>query len=208
VGSRTALLVFADGAVAPALRRAGAANAAATVELVRRAFPGYAITREPDDDSPDWAYPPADITVAGALSDVDIVVDQRFMVERPSRLPEHLIELGRGRRAILHVMHSGSSWFAYGIWDDCRLVRALSVTSADGFLEDIGEPLPAELSYQDDPANEELSPQDLGLHMARALFGLSLESPLGTPTVGLHRYRVVHSPVSAAIANLRPAAPR
>ncbi|MFB4263899.1 hypothetical protein [Nonomuraea sp. GTA35] len=54
---------------------------------------------------------------------------------------------GRGRRLVLHAMHSVVDWLAFAVWEDGRLVRSLSLSPGNGIIEDIGEPYPFELPY-------------------------------------------------------------
>ncbi|MFD4655933.1 DUF6928 family protein [Kitasatospora sp. NPDC058444] len=46
---------------------------------------------------------------------------------------------------VLHAMHSVVDWLAFGVWEDGRLVRSLSLSPDSGIIEDIGEPLSFEV---------------------------------------------------------------
>jgi hypothetical protein len=151
VGAKTAVLVYADGAVATALQEteaepAGAEQAAA---LARRLWPGHDI--EPDGEEP-WElaealYPPEGTACALSAPGVDVFCDQRVMIDRPSQLAEHLVAASAGRRLFLHAMHSAVDWLAFAVWEDARLVRSLSLAPDRGIIEDIGDRLPFEIAY-------------------------------------------------------------
>ncbi len=44
-------------------------------------------------------------------------------------------------------MHSVVDWLAFAVWEDGRLVRSLSLSSDDGVMEDVGDPMPFEAAY-------------------------------------------------------------
>jgi hypothetical protein len=209
MGAKTGLLAFADGDVATALRRAGGRDPGDTAALIGRVHPGH--LAEPIDDGTlgDDTYPPDDITYAAVLDDVTILCDRRFMLDQPSQLPGHLIDLAGPRRIVLHAMHSVVDWVAFAVWDNGRLVRSLSLSPVNGIVENIGEPLDFELPYwagehpvepipgwpSEGPYPLPFHPLEFGEEALRALFGFVLE---GTPRSGdvdpdgvlLHGYRV------------------
>jgi hypothetical protein len=53
-------------------------------------------------------------------------------------LAPDLIDEGKGRRTILHAMHSVVDWLAFAVWEDNRLIRSLSLAPDGGIIEDIG----------------------------------------------------------------------
>lgn len=141
MGAKTALLVYADGDPAELLRRARSLDRAATDELVAQTNPEGA---EPTGRTGAWAdylYPGEGSVYAGCFPGVSVLCDRQAMVDRPSQLPAHLLEPGRGRKVVLHAMHSVTDWFAYAVWEDGALVRSLSVSPAEGVIEDIGDRL-------------------------------------------------------------------
>jgi uncharacterized protein DUF6928 len=151
MSGRTALLVYADGEIAPRLRAAGPPEPQATEAFVRHAFPEYYVERLADTTLAQ-AYPPDEVTVAGSWPGLDIVADRRFLTGRPSQLAPRLLDLhppdpGGRRRILLHAMDVDAYAFGFALWDDGRLVRALSVSRDDGVTEDLGEPLPVERAY-------------------------------------------------------------
>lgn len=111
--------------------------------------------------------------------------------DRPSTLPSAFIEESRGRTLYLHAMHSVVDWFAYAVWRDAKLVRALSLSPDDGIIEDIGTREPFEEPYWNgdhpavDPSEEDeaaypfpFHPLELGEAALGALFGYHLEGPI------------------------------
>ncbi|MFF3848672.1 DUF6928 family protein [Streptomyces sp. NPDC002328] len=138
---------------------------------------------------------------------LDIICDQALMLERPSQLPEHLVQAGRGRRLYLHATHSVADWLAFAIWEDGRLIRSLSASPDHGITEDTGDRLPFELPYwqgrqkgdpcppyEDEEPTLPFCPLDLGERALREFFGLDAEDAPPEPTmnpwsVELHGYR-------------------
>ncbi|WP_067813227.1 DUF6928 family protein [Actinomadura kijaniata] len=180
MGAKTGLLAFSDGDVRPRLRRAARPDPAEVEALVRRVHPDHAV--EPGDEGAlaYSTYPPDDVTYATVLPGAEVLCSQRFMLDYPSELPEHLLKLGEGRRIITHSMHSVVDWLAFSVWEDGELVRSLSLSPDDGVMEDIGEPLPFERPYWVGEHAEEdyplpFHPLDMGEDALRGLFGFILE---------------------------------
>ncbi|MFF4038973.1 DUF6928 family protein [Streptomyces sp. NPDC001816] len=190
MGAKTGLLVYADGDVPELLRQVDAANLDRTTAMMRRLYPGWEMKECGGSNLWDGVYPPKGTTYAASWPGVDVIGDQRVMIDSPSQLPEHLVAASAGRRLVLHAMHSVVDWLAFAVWEDGRLVRSLSLSPDSGTIENIGEPLPFELPYWagDRPANivpwpdeEEESyplpfhPLDLGEDALRALCGFIQE---------------------------------
>ncbi|MEV7940319.1 hypothetical protein AB0O82_29815 [Kitasatospora sp. NPDC088264] len=70
---------------------------------------------------------------------MELICDHRVMIDLPSRLPDELVAAGRGRRMVLHHMHGTAAWLAFGVWEDGRLVRSMSLPPDSGSMEDVGE---------------------------------------------------------------------
>ncbi|MFI6265929.1 DUF6928 family protein [Micromonospora sp. NPDC051006] len=147
MGAKTGLLAFGGGDLRAAIRHAGPADLPASEALVRRVHPGHAVERTADSTLFDGTYPPTDVTYAAVTDRVSVVCDQRLMLDRPSRLPAHLLALAGGGRMVLHAMHSVVDFFAFGVWEDGRIVRSLSLSPDSGVPEDIGTPLPFEAPF-------------------------------------------------------------
>jgi hypothetical protein len=211
MGAKAGILVYADGTVADALkgvsswrrrrifrRRATGGEAGRAAELVARVRPGHGV--EPDGverwDLGSALCPPEGTVCALSVPGLDLVCDQSIMVDRPSELPGHLIDAGRGRRMYVFAMHSVVDWTAFAVWDDGHLVRSLSVAGEDGVMEDIGERFPFEVPYwegrypvdsgtaweDDDWEDDREDPYPLGFHPLElgeramlALFGFCVE---------------------------------
>jgi hypothetical protein len=213
MGAKTGLLAFCDGDIRPALlgaSRSGLAEAEAVVRRVHQDYVQRGYTVEAvGDSSLDDCYPPDDHTCVTILAGAELLCDRRFMLDRPTELPEHILSLGAGRRVILHAMHSVVDWLAFAIWEDGTLVRSLSLSPGDGILENIGEPCDFEVPYwagehpvvpdpdwlDEDPYPLPFHPLDLGEEALRGLFGFILE---GRPEpddidpfeVHMHEFRV------------------
>ncbi|MFI8458053.1 DUF6928 family protein [Kitasatospora sp. NPDC085464] len=212
MGAKTGLLVYADGEAPGLLKRVGAPDRERTAAMMRRLYPGWAIDVAAPSNLGRGVHPPNGLAHAGSWPGVELVCDQRFMIDFPSRLPDELVAASAGRRMVLHAMHSVVDWLAFGVWEDGRLVRALSLSPDSGIIEDIGEPLPFETPYwagerpadivpwPDEEEDEEpyplpFHPLDMGEDALRALCGFVVEGcpepgDLAAETVALHGYLV------------------
>ncbi|MFI6746163.1 DUF6928 family protein [Actinomadura luteofluorescens] len=208
MGAKTALLAFTDGDMRSALAGAPPSDRAEAENLVRQVHPGYAIEGIADGTL-DRTYPPDDVTYALALPGADLVIDHRLVLDRPSELPEHLRRLGKGRRIVLHWMHSVVDWLAFAIWEDGTLVRSLSLSPDSGIMENVGEPLEFERPYwageravEPDPTWDDEEPYALPFHplemgedALRFLFGFVIEgfpedTDLNAEEIPVHGFRV------------------
>ncbi|WP_067484078.1 DUF6928 family protein [Actinomadura hibisca] len=188
MGAKTGLLIYADGEISQALRAASAPGPAQAAALVERLYPGRVVREGEPSSLGDGCYPSPGTVYAGSFPGVDVVCDQRVMLDHPSELAGHLVEASAGRRLVLHAMHSVVDWLAFAVWEDGQLVRSLSLSPDNGIMEDIGDPLPFEESFwagehpvPDDPDWSEepyplpFHPLDLGEAALRALLGFILE---------------------------------
>lgn len=213
MGAKTGLLVYADGHVPDLLRQVGqieAADPERTFALMRRLYPGWEIVEGRGSTLGYGVYPPDGTAYAASWPGVEIVCDQRVMIDAPSQLPEPLVAASRGRRLVLHAMHSVVDWLAFAVWEDGRLVRSLSLSPRSGIIENIGEPLPFEQPYWagDRPADIvpwpgkeartyplPFHPLSFGEDALRALYGFVLEgSPdpddIDARAISLHGFTV------------------
>jgi hypothetical protein len=185
MGAKTALLAFCDGDIRPALLGAARSERTEVEALVRQIYPGYLVRSADDGTLWDNLDPPRNMTYATVLAGAELFCDGRLMLDRPSKLPEHLRNAGGGRRIIMHGMHSAVDWLGFAVWEDRRLVRSLSLAREVGIQENIGEPYDFELPYwagehsADLPGEEPyplpFDPLDLGEEALRALFGFVVE---------------------------------
>jgi hypothetical protein len=213
MGAKTAILAFTDGDIRPALRGATRSDLGEAEALVRRVHQDYVArgytVETIGDSSLDDCYPPDDIACATILAGAELLCDQRFMLDSPSQLPEHILSLGEGRRVILHAMHSVVDWLAFAVWEDGTLVRSLSLSPDSGIIENIGEPYDFELPYwagehavepipgwpSQEPYPLPFHPLELGEDALRALFGFVIEGypdpdDITADEVHMHEFRV------------------
>jgi hypothetical protein len=189
VGAKTALLVYLDAA-SPGLRHLPAEpNPERTAELLGRLYPGWEATESAGCELGDATYPPDGTAYLGSFPGADIVCDQHWTGDHPSRLPQRLIDASAGRRLVVHWMHSVVDFLAFAVWDDGQLVRSLSLSPDSGVLENIGEPLPFEAPFwagehpvtsvlggeSDRPYPLPFHPLDLGEEALRFFLGFVLE---------------------------------
>jgi hypothetical protein len=188
MGAKTGLLMYSDGDVREALRAAPAPDPERTAALIERLYPGWSVAETTPSSLGDGTYPPYGTTYAASFPGVDVVCDQRVMLDVPTELPAHLVEASAGRRLVLHAMHSVVDWLAFAVWEDGRLVRSLSLSPDGGIVENIGEPLAFEAAYwagehpvevdpawSDEPYALPFHPLDLGEEVLHHLCGFILE---------------------------------
>ena len=148
-------------------------------------FPNDTLVRAGDGDLTSTC-PPDDQIVAGCFPGVSIVAAKEFGLDRPSELdPRFLTHFGT-QQIVLHAMHSVVDWFAFGVWKDGRLARALSVSPDNGVMEDVGQKLAFEQAYWEgkhpavEPDEEDdypfpFHPLELGEAALNHFFGYQLE---------------------------------
>jgi Family of unknown function (DUF6928) len=192
MGAKTGILAYTDSDLPSLLRSVPAPQPAAVVELITRLFPQWEILEPAGESTLDEAtYPPEGFTYAAVFPGAEILCDQRFMLyDKPSQLPQQLIDASRGRRLILHAMHSVVDWFAYAVWDNGQLIRSLSLSPDDGIIENIGDSYPFEQPYwagqhpvepmfdDGEPYPLPFHPLELGEEALLALFGFQIEGYL------------------------------
>lgn len=162
----------------------------ATAAFARTLFPGEKLEAL-DDASLSFTCPEENELIAGLFPGVCILAAEEFGIDYPSKLPARFLEPARHRNLYLHAMHSVVDWFAYGIWNEGKLRRSLSLSPDSGLLEDIGVKLPFEEPYWagvhpamgPEEADEcsypfTFHPLELGEAALLDLFGYQLEGPL------------------------------
>lgn len=91
MGAKTGIVMFTDDDLPAALRQARRPDEAATTAMLQRRYEGFDIEPIGDEASLfDAVYPPEGVTCAGSFPGVDVLCDQRFMIDYPSSLPEDL----------------------------------------------------------------------------------------------------------------------
>lgn len=191
MGAKTWMLVCSDGPAREALKAAPKLDRVKSAALAAELFPGEKL--EPiADGSLEYTSPPDKEIYIGCYEGVTIVAAKEFGIDYPSKLPARFLKICQGRHVYLHAMHSVVDWFAYAVWEDARLVRALSLSPDSGVLEDLGEKLEFEKPYWEgrhpvfEPGEEEdypfeFHPLELGEAALSTLFGYVLE---GVPEAG------------------------
>lgn len=200
MGAKTWMIAQADGAVRPALESGAPPDAAATAAFVHQCFPRDDYRADGSGTLVD-TYPRGSRVVAGCWPGLRLIAHKGLAIDHPSRTKTAVIA-PRGT-TILHVTHSVVDWFAYAVWQDGQLQRALSLNPDRGVIEDIGERLPFEQRFWDGPRTEDESyplpfhPLDLGEAALAALFGYQLEGetdpnlldPAGVTLLHFQRHR-------------------
>jgi len=188
MGAKTWMLMYADPAtdIRTTLQAKPALDRAATAAFVADLHRGRKLKEIADGSLLETANPADGLVYAGCFPGLTILCSGEVGIDYPSRLDRRFLEAARGRAVTLHAMHSVVDWFAYAIWKDGELARALSLSPDSGILENIGEPLPFEAPYWrgehaletepgEDPYALPFHPLELAEDALRALFGFNYE---------------------------------
>ena len=184
MGAKSWMIAYSDGPPRRILSARPQVDEAATDALVDTLFRGASRIGETDLFA---INPPDNEIVAGVFPGMALLAAADFGIDYPSKLAPRFIEQAPNRMIHLHAMHSVVDWFAFGVWDQGRLVRSLSLSPDHGVMEDEGEKLSFEEPYWagTHPAVEDdeeyafpFHPLDLAEVVLAELFGFVLE---GTP---------------------------
>ena len=189
MGAKDWMIMYAEGDVAGVLRNPPALDRDATRALVERLHPGARLTPIADGSLESTPNPPDGEVYAAVCAGLTVITSGELGLDYPSRLRQAFIDEARGRTVYLHAMHSVVDWFAYAIWENGVLRRALSLEPGEGILENVGEPLDFEKPYwagehpveeDEDDADEAaypfvFHPLELGEAALRNLFGFNYE---------------------------------
>lgn len=206
MGAKTALLAICDGDAPDVLRARLPLDREAAKRFAQK-MTGDELESAADGNLGEDTNPADGLVFAACWPRFEILSDGRVALDRLSELPARSTRVP-GRRVIVHAMHSVVDWFAFGVWDDGRLVRALSVSTDQQIIEDRGERLPFEVPFWEGehPVDEEddedayplpFHPLELGEEALYAFFGFRLEGvpteidPLAIPLAG---FRVAKGP--------------
>ena len=146
MGAKTWMLVSADGNPRDFLSAQPLLNRDASLVLAKRLFPAASFVEGEDGDL-SWTNPDDDEIFVAHFGSVAVVAASEFGIDYPSQLPGHFVEAMPHGRVFLHAMHSVVDWFAFAVWEDGKLKRALSLSPESGILEDIGDRYPFESPY-------------------------------------------------------------
>ena len=188
MGAKSAAVVFAQGWPADLLASCPAHDPAQAADVAARVFPDRTCVRVEDDDFLEL-YPGEDELIVGCYPGVVIVAAQDLGGLEPEEMEQSLIRLVPATTVLHHSMHSVVDWFAYSLWQDGRLVRALSVSPDDGVMTDVGERQPFEVPYwngehpwddeepdEDDPNDMSIDALELSIRARRCMDNLEIRT--------------------------------
>ena len=121
-------------------------NRVTSQKLARAVFPKHSLT-EAADSNLSCTNPPDDEVCVGVFPGVSVIAASEFGVDRPSKIKKRYLRALQYRFIYLHAMHSAVDWFAFCVWEEGKLVRALSLSPDSGVIEDIGERMAFELPF-------------------------------------------------------------
>lgn len=138
MGLKTSLLIVSDAAPGDVLKNLPQPDMEATKRLVAALFPNTQWKHTGKTSLLD-TYPPKNIVNAGVFPRVSIIISDVFGGDYPSKLSQSFLRAFPEKQITLHTMHSVVDWFAFAVWKEGKLQRALSLAPDNGILEDIGE---------------------------------------------------------------------
>ncbi len=190
MGAKTWMLVYSNGDAAESLKQSPKLDRDKTVQFVKELFPNEKLQPIEDGDL-SYTSPPDDVIFAGYYSGVFIIAAKEFGIDYPSKLSSSFLNTKYGKTIHLHAMHSVVDWFAFAIWENGGLIRALSLSPDSEIMEDIGKKLSFELPYWNgehpvfDPEEEDeddypfkFHPLELGEAALNDFFGYVLEGSI------------------------------
>ena len=130
------------------LRQGPQLDRTASLALAKRLLPGIEWP-EGGEGSLDVLNPDEGEVFVGDYGDLRIVAHSELSADRLSEIDPRWHDTTLGSTVYVHAMHSFVDFFAFAIWKDGKLVRALSVSPDSGVMEDIGTRLPFETPYWD-----------------------------------------------------------
>ncbi len=194
MGAKTWMLVYASKDVPETLVAQPAIDRDASTALAKKLFPKHELTPLADGTLT-FACPPDDEVMVACFPGVSVVAAAEFGIDYPSKLPKQFLDPGAQGTVYLHAMHSVVDWFAFALWRDGSLQRALSLSPDNDIMENFGNKLAFELPYWEgahpavDATDEEDSypfpfhPLDLGEAALANLFGYHLEGEIAPDLV-------------------------
>ncbi len=84
---------------------------------------------------------------AASFDGLDLISARSLAVNRVTEMSDMVTELAGERHVAAVWMHSGTDYMGIGPWANGRLLRAVSMSSADGIIENVGEPLSFEAPF-------------------------------------------------------------
>lgn len=146
MGASTRLAVYSAGNPRRFLSGRPVLNREASQKLAEKLFPDKVLLKC-DDGNLTEACPSRGEIYVGCFPGVTVVSAAEFPSDFPSRLAPRWLDSGIGRVLHLHVMSGADGGFAYGIWQDGKLSRSLSLAPETGIIEELGERQAFELGY-------------------------------------------------------------
>ena len=166
MSSNSALIVYSDSSPKDVLRAYPVLDKSATRAFAERLFPGADIEEIGDELLADALDPPEGVAYLGCFSGLDLVCNWKVMPDRPSQLDPDVRGATERRQTYLYALHADADWCSYGVWRDGELVRAFSACPDPGVIEDVGDRLGFEDSYD---TNDELAEA-----ACKAFFGIDM----------------------------------
>lgn len=143
MGAKTWFIVGSVGDPKQVLANGPILDRDGSLALAKLLFPGIIFTTE-NDVSLDNLNPDKGEIHVGVYGNVKIVAHTEIGIDYLSRLNSRWRRAELGSQLFAHAMHSTVDWFAFAVWENGQLKRALSVSPDSGILENIGEKLPFE----------------------------------------------------------------
>jgi len=192
MGAKTWMIAYCDGDPAAILRGKPALDREAGAAALAQLFPEDRFIEGPDGNL-GHTNPADDRAYVAVFPGLTIVADGQLGIDYPSMLDQRFIDFAQGRGIYLHCMHSVVDWFAFAIWKNGQLVRAMSVSPDSGIMEDIGDKLaweapfwagerpavdPADMEEGEEPYPLPFHPLEMAEVALKNMYGYVLEGEL------------------------------
>jgi len=189
MGAKDWLLVYSDGDARKILQSRPVLDRVAAAAVAGRLHPDRTVTPIDDGTFEESLNPEDGEIYVAAYPGLTIVSTSDAAEDYPSLISRTLRDAVPAREVYLHAMHSAVDWFAFAIWTDGVLRRALSLSPDSGLMENLGTPLPFEAPYwageraiesepDDHPYPLPFHPLDLAEQALRELLGFCIEGEI------------------------------
>lgn len=147
MGVQSWMLAFCDEDPRVVLRGEVRLDRDAARAAAQLLYPGRTLTPIADGTVGDDANPDDDVVYVGVFGTLTLACTSLAALDHPAQLSAAVLGALPAKRVYLHAVHSVVDWFAYAVWAQGRLQRALSLAPDHGILDDEGVRLPFEEPY-------------------------------------------------------------
>lgn len=185
MGAKTWFVAWMDPGVnvRKVLQGKPSSDAARAASLASSLFPGAKVRKIGDGTLGESLNPPDGEAYIGCYPGLTVIAAPELGADDPTATPSRFLRPGPGR-VVVHAMHSVVDWFAFAVWEDGKLRRALSLSPDSGVIKDLGRHYPFEEPYWagERPVDDEyplpFHPLELAEDVLRSFFGFVMEGEM------------------------------